>query len=71
MVIVRMLVTNSSNILDEEKIGNLESKASEKVMDIIGALRKEDNTVELVTHYKVMAKQGNAKSISEVSVKLR
>ena len=57
VAIARALVTNPSIILADEPTGNLDSKSSEEIMDIISDLWKEGNTVVLITHDKDVAKQ--------------
>ena len=56
--IARALVKNPSILLADEPTGNLDSKSSEEIMDIIKNLNKESGiTVILVTHDPSVAKQ--------------
>ena len=56
--IARALVKNPSILLADEPTGNLDSKSSKEIMDIIKNLNKESGiTVILVTHDPSVAKQ--------------
>ncbi len=48
--IARALINEPSLILADEPTGNLDSKTSDEVMDLIVELNKEGNTVIMVTH---------------------
>jgi len=50
VAIARALINNPSIILADEPTGNLDSKTSYEIMDIIGKIHEDGNTVILVTH---------------------
>lgn len=50
VAIARALINNPSIILADEPTGNLDSKTSYEIMDIMGKIHGEGNTVILVTH---------------------
>jgi len=50
VAIARAIVNNPSIILADEPTGNLDSKTSYEIMEIIGKIHDEGNTVILVTH---------------------
>ena len=50
VAIARALINNPSIILADEPTGNLDSKTSYEIMDILGKIHSSGNTVILVTH---------------------
>ncbi|MBC7887970.1 MAG: ABC transporter ATP-binding protein [Ferruginibacter sp.] len=50
VAIARALINNPSIILADEPTGNLDSKTSHEIMDILGKIHIDGNTVILVTH---------------------
>lgn len=64
VAIARALVTNPSLILADEPTGNLDSKSSIEIMNLLKDINKKGNTVVLVTHEPDVAKQ--AKRIVEI-----
>lgn len=55
VAIARALVNHPSIILADEPTGNLDSKTSYEIMDILGKIHSSGNTVILVTHEEDIA----------------
>ena len=56
VAIARALINNPSIILADEPTGNLDSVTSYEIMDIIGKIHSDGNTVILVTHEEDISK---------------
>ncbi|MCX6314253.1 MAG: ABC transporter ATP-binding protein [Sphingobacteriales bacterium] len=56
VAIARALINNPSIILADEPTGNLDSKTSYEIMDILGKIHNDGNTVILVTHEEDISK---------------
>ncbi len=50
VAIARALINNPAIILADEPTGNLDSKTSHEIMDILGKIHRDGNTIILVTH---------------------
>jgi putative ABC transport system ATP-binding protein len=60
VAIARALITNPSLVLADEPTGNLDSRTSIEVMDILQRLNKERNiTILLITHEREIAEYGS------------
>jgi putative ABC transport system ATP-binding protein len=55
VAIARALINNPSIILADEPTGNLDSKTSHEIMEMLGIIHGEGNTVVLVTHEEDIA----------------
>jgi putative ABC transport system ATP-binding protein len=59
VAVARALVNNPSIILADEPTGNLDSKTSYDIMELIGNLHEQGNTIILVTHEHDIAEHAN------------
>ena len=55
VAIARALINNPAIILADEPTGNLDSKTSHEIMDILGKIHSDGNTIVLVTHEEDIA----------------
>jgi len=55
VAIARALINNPSIILADEPTGNLDTKTSHEIMEILDGIHKQGNTVILVTHEEDIA----------------
>lgn len=56
VAIARALINNPAIILADEPTGNLDSKTSHEIMEILGKIHSDGNTVILVTHEEDISK---------------
>ncbi len=59
VAIARALVNNPSIILADEPTGNLDTKTSYEIMDILESIHKAGNTIILVTHEQDIAEHAH------------
>lgn len=59
VAMARALVNYPSIILADEPTGNLDSKTSNDIMDVIGQIHQRGNTIILVTHEESIARRAN------------
>jgi putative ABC transport system ATP-binding protein len=59
VAVARALVNNPSIILADEPTGNLDSKTSVDIMQLIGDIHKQGNTIIVVTHEEDIAKRAH------------
>lgn len=59
VAVARALVNNPSIILADEPTGNLDSKTSHDIMDLIDKLHEKGNTIILVTHEHDIAERAH------------
>ena len=57
VAIARALINNPSIILADEPTGNLDTKTSYEIMELIETINKQGNTVIVVTHEEDIAKR--------------
>lgn len=64
VAIARALINNPSIILADEPTGNLDSKSSDEIIDLLKEINAKGNTIVLVTHELEIARE--AKRIVEI-----
>ena len=65
VAIARALVNDPTILLCDEPTGNLDSKTSTQIMDMISGLNREGRTVVMVTHESDIADYAGRKIIME------
>lgn len=76
VAIARALVNEAEIIMADEPTGNLDSKSSEEIMELIKNLNKEGKTIIIITHEKEIAQKAkrivtvkDGKIVSDVKTK--
>ncbi len=76
VAIARALIMNPSIILADEPTGNLDSKRSHEIMDILSDLNKTGKTIVLITHEEHLAEHArrrikliDGKIVSDITLK--
>lgn len=76
VAIARALVNDADIIMADEPTGNLDSKSSEEIMELIKGLNREGKTIIIITHEKEIAQKAkriitvkDGKIVSDVKTK--
>ncbi len=76
VAIARALVNDADIIMADEPTGNLDSKSSEEIMELISNLNREGKTIIIITHEKEIAQKAkrvvtvrDGKIVSDVKTK--